>query len=175
MFRYLFPLILLLMVGCSSKVDTDYDPAYQTALLKTFAIVENVKGADTLDDERIREAITREMEQKGYTAVSQDAADFHISFLSRFEKDVPSNVSFGFGVGTFSSGVGGSVGTTRNVTNDKETLLINMVDPKTQKIFWRSEVSKKRRDFKSPQARSDYFNKLVASLVKEFPARTARE
>jgi len=171
MFRYLFPLFLLFMAGCATKVDTDYDPAYNTELLKTYTIVQNdIKGVDTLDEERIREAISREMDRKGYKAATQDAADFHITFQSRFEEDVPSNVSFGFGVGTFSSGVGGSVGTSHNVTSDKEKLLVNMINPKTQR---RAEISKTRREFKSPQARSDYFDKLVASLLKEFPARSA--
>lgn len=175
MLRYLFPLLLLLLVGCSTKIDTDYDPSFQTSSLKTFAVVhQSMKGADTLDDERIREAIVREMVLKGYAAAAQDAADFHITFQTRLEEDVPSNVSFGFGVGTFSSGVGGSVGTAHNVTSDKETLLINTVDPKTKKIFWRAEVSKKRREFKSPQARSDYFDKTVASLLAEFPVRAAQ-
>ena len=86
---------------------------------------------------------------------------------------MPSNFSFGFGVGTYSSGVGTSVGTTHNVTKDKESLDINMVDPKTQKTFWRAAVSKKRRDFKSPQERSAYFNKTVASMLKSFPAQSA--
>jgi hypothetical protein len=175
MYRYLLSLLLVLMVGCSSKkVETDYNPAFSTDALKTFAVVhQSMEGYDTLDDERIRGAIIREMELKGYEAAPQDIADFHVTFQTTVEEDVPSNVSFGFGVGTFSSGMGTSIGTTHNVTDDKESLLINVVDPKTQKTFWRAEVSDKRRDFRSPEARSDYFGKTVAAMLKSFPARSS--
>jgi len=174
MLRYLFPVFLLLMVGCSSKkVQTDYDPAFQTSTLKTFYVASNSKAAtDTLDDERIREAIKRELTQKGYEAAAEEKADFHITFRTAIQEDVPSNVSFGFGVGTYSSGVGTSVGTSRNVTSDKESLFIDMIDPKTKKTFWRAEVSKNRRDYKSPQERTDYMDKTVASMLETFPTRS---
>jgi len=95
----------------------------------------------------------------------------HITFRTAIQEDVPSNVSFGFGVGTYSSGVGTSVGTSRNVTSDKESLFIDMIDPKTKKTFWRAEVSKNRRDYKSPQERTDYMDKTVASMLETFPTR----
>ncbi len=174
MLRYIFPLLLLLfMVGCASKkVDTDYDPAFATSTLKTFVIVHKSKeGVNTLDEGRLRDAITRELQKKGYEAAAESEADFHITFQTRLEEDVPSNFSFGFGLGTYSSGVGTSVGTAHNVTNDKENIGINMVDPKSQKTFWRASISKKRRDFKTPQQRSDYLNMAVASMLKDFPAR----
>lgn len=174
MLRYLLPLFLVLLVGCSTKTETDYDPAFSTVSLKTFAIVHKSKeGLDTLDDERIREAITHEMQLKGFESAPEDTADFHVTFQTAIEEDVPSNFSFGFGVGTYSSGVGTSVGTRHNVTNDKEKLGINMVDPKTNKTFWRAEVDQKRPDFKSPQERRAYFDKTVASMLKSFPAKAA--
>ena len=174
MFRYILPFFLLLMVGCSKNVDTDFDPAFHTGTLATFAIVHKSKeGYDTLNDERIRDAITREIERKGYTAAPEDAADFHITFQTRIEEDVPSNVSFGFGFGTYSSGIGTSVGTSHNPTNDEESLLIHMVDPKTQKTFWRTSLSQDIQEFKTPQERSAYFDKTVASMLKDFPARSA--
>ncbi|MGB6019854.1 MAG: DUF4136 domain-containing protein [Sulfurimonadaceae bacterium] len=176
MYKYILPLLLLFMVGCATKIETDYDPVFETKELKTFSIVhKSQEGVETLNDERIREAITNEMQLKGYEVAAPNAADFHITFQTAIEEDVPSNFSFGFGVGTYSKGSGASVGTTRNVTNDKENLFINMVDPKTQKTFWRAAVSKKRRDFKSPQARSDHFNKTVASMLKDFPVRSTEK
>jgi len=168
MVRYILPLLLVLLVGCSTKVETDYDPAFSTKALKTFTVVHDTKAAETLNDERIREAITAEMQRKGYEAAEQNAADFHITFQTAIEEDVPSNFSFGFGVGTYAQGSGASVGATRNVTNDKENLFINMVDPKTKKTFWRAAVSKKRKDFKSPEKRTAYIDETVADMLKTF-------
>ncbi|MDA3945149.1 MAG: DUF4136 domain-containing protein [Helicobacteraceae bacterium] len=176
MYKYLLPFLLLLFVGCASKVKTDYDPMFKTGSLSTFAVVHTSKeGIETLNDERIREAITGVMQQKGYKSALQDTADFHITYKSALVEDVPSNFSFGFGVGTYSSGVGTSVGTTHNVSDDQEHLDINMVDPKTKKTFWRASVAKKYRNFKSPEERSDYFDKTVASMLTAFPARNITE
>ena len=176
MYRYLlFPFLLLfLLVGCSSKkVETDYDPSFATDNLKTFAVVHTRKpGLETLDDERIREAIIREMKQKGYLPMAEEKADFHITFQTSVEENVPSNVSFGFGVGRYSGRSGASVSTARNVTHDKEHIGINMVDPATNKTFWRAAVSNNRRDFTSPQDRTDYIHKTVSSMLKEFLERS---
>lgn len=172
MFRYLLPLLLLFMIGCSHKVNTDFDPSYKTESLKTFSIVHKSRGGiDTLDDERITAAITHELERKGYRPVAKEAADFHVTFQTRLEEDVPSNVSFGFGFGTYSSGVGTSVGTTHNVSSDQEHIDINMIDPLTKKTFWRASESRKYRHFKTPQARSDYFDKIIASMLNTFAAQ----
>lgn len=173
MFRYILPFILLLMVGCSSKkVDIDYDPLFQINSLKTFAVVHKSKeGYDILNDERVSEAIKLEMESKGYVNVAEDAADFFITFESIVKKDVPSNIGVGLGLGTFSSGLGLSLGTVRGFSSDEGTLFINMINPATQKIFWYALLTQKIDDFESPQERTDYFNKTVGAMLKEFPAK----
>ncbi len=173
MFRYILLFILLLMVGCSSKkVDIDYDPSFQINSLKTFAIVHKSReGYNILNDERVREAIKLEMELKGYVSTAEDAADFYITFESIVKKDVPSNVGVGLGLGTFSSGLGLSLGTVRGFSSDEGTLFINMIDPATQKMFWYALLTQKIEDFESPQERTDYFNKTVGVMLKEFPAK----
>jgi hypothetical protein len=164
------------MVGCSKSAETDFDPAFHTKALSTFAVVHKSKeGYDTLNDERIRNAITREIEKKGYSTAPEETADFHVTFQTRIDEDVPSNVSFGFGFGSYSSGLGTSVGTSHNPTDDKENLLINMVDPKTQKTFWRTSLSRDVQEFKTPEERSAYFDKTVAAMLKDFPAKNAAD
>lgn len=175
MYRYLLPFILLLLAGCAPKAEIDYDPVYQSRALTTFAIVHKSKtGYESLNEERIKEAITAELQRKGYAAAVAEAADFHVAFWSVTEEDVPSNFSFGFGLGTFSSGLGTSVGTSHRARSDQEKMLITMLDPKSQKVFWRTELSKKQPEFTSPQQRSDYFNETVAEMLKAFPAKSAQ-
>lgn len=175
MYRYLIPFILLLLVGCAPKAEIDYDPLYQTRALTTFSIVhKNKTGYESLNEERIKEAITAELQRKGYLVAAQEKADFHVAFWSVTQEDVPSNFSFGFGLGTFSRGLGTSVGTSHRGSSDEEKMLINMLDPKSQKIFWRAEFSKKQPEFTSPKQRSDYFNEAVAEMLKEFPAKSAQ-
>jgi hypothetical protein len=170
-------LLLFLVGGCSSvKVETDYDPAFDTGALETFAIVdEGTKRPDSLNEERIREALIRQIRAKGFKRAAPEEADFHIMFYSAVEEDVPSNVSFGVGIGTYSSGVGASVGKSTNVTYDRGKLFINMIDPKTHKTFWRAAATEKLRRFESPRERADYLDKTVASMLKDFPDRSTEK
>jgi len=172
MFRYISIILLFLTLGCSPKQpNLDYDPNFETASLRTYTVVhKSKKEADPLNDERIREAISSEMNLKGYKQTSKDAADFHITFESLIKKDLPSNMSFGFGMGTFSKNVGTSVSTSHNLSKDEGNLLINMIDPKTKKTFWRASFTKDIQKFTSPKERTNHFKKVVTTMLKEFPS-----
>ena len=172
MFRYLLLILLFLTLGCSSKQpNIDYNPDFSTTELRTYTI-EHItkKDGDALNDERIRESIINELKKKGYKQASEGSADFQITFESLIKEDVPSNISFGFGFGTFSKNAGASVSTRHNLTNNEGNLLINMIDPNTNKTFWRVSYTKKIHKFTSPKERSDYFKKLVSTMLKEFPS-----
>ncbi|MBW6487604.1 DUF4136 domain-containing protein [Sulfurimonas sp.] len=173
MFRYILPIVLILFAGCSTKkANIDYDPSFNMATLSTFAVLYNdTDNQSALNDERIAEAITHEMQTKGYISVPEHEADFQITFHSLIREDVPSNVGVGLGLGTFSSGLGLSLGTARGFSSDEGTLLINMVDPATQKIFWYTKLTKKIESFKTPQERAKYFNETVTAMLKEFPVK----
>lgn len=173
MFKYILPLLLILFAGCSAKkADIDFDPSFNIAALSTFAVVYNqTEASGALNDERIVEAITNEMQAKGYVSAPEHEADFHITFQSIIREDVPSNVGLGFGLGTFSSGLGLSLGTARGFSNDKGTLFINMLDPATQKIFWYAKLTKNIESFETPQERAEYFNKTVSEMLEEFPQK----
>ncbi|MFC2074128.1 DUF4136 domain-containing protein [Campylobacterota bacterium] len=171
MSRYILPVLLLLMLGCSSKhPNIDYDPSFSIASLKTYEVIHtNTPVENSLNSDRIRKAIIGEMQMKGYEHTTKDIADFHITFESLIEEDVPSNFSFGFGFGTFTKNTGTSIATSHNPSNDQGNLLINMIDPKTNKTFWKSSFMKKIHDFNSPQERTEYFNRVIYTMLKEFP------
>lgn len=171
MFRYLLIVLLFLILGCSKNPNIDYDPDFPITSLKTYTIVhKTVKGGDTLNDERIYESIMNEMNIKGYKNSSEDTVDFHITFEVLIKKDVPSNVSFGFGFGTFSGNTGTSIGASRNISSDQGNLLIRMINPATKKTFWQTSYTKEIDKLSSPEDRSDYFKKIVSSMLKEFPS-----
>jgi hypothetical protein len=173
MFKYILPIVLILFIGCSAKkANIDYDPSFNITALSTFAVVYNrTDDYSALNDERIVEAITHEMQTKGYVSAAEYEADFHITFNSLIREDVPSNVGVGLGLGTFSSGLGLSLGTVRGFSSDEGTLFINMVDPATQKIFWYAKLTKKIESFQTPQERAEYFNEVVSVMLKEFPIK----
>jgi hypothetical protein len=111
------------------------------------------------------------MKAKGYTSIHKETADFHIAFATLFKEDVPSNFSFGFGVGSFSNGMGTSLGASHSPTKDEGSLLIRMIDPKTKKTFWQTTFTKSVQNFDSPKERSEYFDKTIAEMLLTFPPK----
>ena len=59
---------------------------------------------------------------------------------------------------------------TRTVEYDQGQLIIDMMDPKTQKILWRGMASDQLYDLDTPQERTEYINKAVAKILESFPA-----
>ena len=173
MFRYMFLFLIFIMVGCSSKkVEVDYNPEFKTTALATFFVVHKMDEYNSLNNERISEAIINEMKLKGYMYAQKDEADFHIIFHTITKEDIPSNVGFGFGFGTFSRGQGLSLGSVHHTTGDKDSHFINMIGTKTQKSFWSASLTQRVDDFKSPQERIDHFNKTVKTMLNDFPKKS---
>ena len=173
----MLPLLLILMVGCSSKkAEVDYDPSFEVIALATFTIVhESLDGYDSLNENRIKEAIVDEMQRKGYKNTGKDRADFYVRYKNSIKEDVPSKSSFGFGLGTFSSGLGLSLGAVSRSSNDKSIMIINMLDPKTKNVFWSSSFTHNIDRSKTPKESTEFFNKTIATMLKDFPAKSMKE
>lgn len=172
MIRYIFPFLLfLLLSGCSlKKADVDFDPNFKTRQLKTFSILyKNKEGYYGLNERRIHDALIHEIESKGYQKASKEEADFYMTFLVQTKEKVQPDISFGFGVGTFSRRNFIALGTEPDLIYDETTLFINSVDSKTQKVFWSSSLVVDSLESKTPQERIEYINKVVTIMLKEFP------
>ncbi len=171
-----FSLVLLLFTGCSSlKVNTDYDPDISLSGLHTYSIIDPTKKSpDTLQDERIIKAITTNLNAKGYRSVASKEADFHVRFQTEIQYDVPSNVSFGVGVGSFSGNRGASVGASRRPLNDKITLITDILSPSDEKLLWRGDASDNLTQNDTPQERETYIKKLADALLESFPKRALK-
>ena len=59
--------------------------------------------------------------------------------------------------------------TTSTYEYKEGTLVIDALDPKTQKIVWRATASKELQDKKTPQERTQAVNKVISDLMKKFP------
>ncbi len=175
MFRYIFSFLLIFMAGCTKQADIDYNPSFKTASLSTFAIIQkNHSSISSLNEERINEAIVNNMQQKGYLNVPENAANFHINYKVKIQKDASSNVSVGLGLGFHTRGLGLGLGTAQNTTITKLNIQIDMIDPKTYKTFWSTSITDDIHEFKSPQESIEYFNKIVAVMLKEFPLKSTQ-
>ncbi len=177
-FLPLFILTAWLFSGCSTiKVDTDYDPEFSFADIKTYAIVHKARaGDDTLTVDRIIDGIHTQFEAKGYTKAERSNAEIYIVFHTDVRNKTKIVQDYQYvGMSPYRYRYGGmmAVPTTRAYNYDEGKLLIDVLNPKDDKIVWRGIATDSIKDYDTPQERTDYINKVIATVLKSLPARRA--
>ena len=163
--------IPLLFVGCTATGPRiDVDPDTDLSHLRTYRIAhERTKAIDPLDRQRIEKAIAGNLNAKGYRYSSQ--ADFVARYAVKIVRDVPSNISFGLGIGSGSWRHGGvSVGTRITPRYDKVRLKIELFDTETHKTFWSGVEEEDLPRLTTPRSHERFWNALVYRLLRHFPA-----
>lgn len=161
--------------GCSSlQVNVDYDPGFDFQTQKSFAIAHyNKEGEDTLLSDRLIKALEADLHSKGYMKSAKEAADLIVTFHTNVENKVSIDTDYQMiGYARYGYG-GGMVATTRTYNYQKGTLIIDVLNPKDEKIVWRGMATDILKEHKTPQERTAYINKVVQETMKDFPHRSA--
>lgn len=187
MFRHLLSLVALaiLLVGCAStpQVSTDYNASYNFANLKSFTVKE-VKQ-DTKESllispftfGHIRDLLNSEL-GKRYTNVPEDkSADFVVTYHVVMEEKIDPRVYDDlYGFGYWGRGyrypspyfMRPTYSTTLNVYN-QGSLIIDMVDAKTQEPIWRGVSEKRLAKGMSPQQQRVVLAGALMEILAQFP------
>ncbi len=139
--HYFFMILLLLSFGLMScspiSVRTDYDRDVSFTKYQTYKWMPNPKKKNkrgkvlpnSLLDKRIRTAVEREMEAKGYQFVKSGKADaliaYHVGVQNKIDID-----RYGYGYGYW--------GRRTHVRRYKEgSIILDIVDPEVKQMVWR--------------------------------------
>jgi len=164
---------LWFFVGCSSlDVSVDYDPGFDFRTSKSFAIAHyNKEGEDTLFNDRLIKALDADLQSKGYTKSAKEEADLIVTFHTNVENKTSIDTDYQMiGYGRYGYG-GGMVATTRTYNYKKGTLIIDVLNPKDEKIVWRGMATDILKEHKTPQERTEYINKVVKETMVSFPRK----
>lgn len=196
-------LLLTIMAGgllsaCETpvRVDSDYDTDVNFADYKTYrwhaptqANQQTMQYLQSdLMDNRIRTAIERELQEKGYTRQDTGDVDFLVNYsISTQEKtDVKTYNTYsgfapGWGGGWYGPGpyyysgvgVGFNVGTsTSNTTVDhwqQGTLIVDVVHPDDDKLVWRGTAVGRVPEHTTQQEKDEIVNSVVGQVLRRFP------
>jgi hypothetical protein len=173
----LFSLVLAL-AGCASvHVTSDFDDTVDFSRLHAYVWAPQEKPADpvvadTLVENRIRNAVDRELAAKGYRRVDGAPPDFVVDFATAMRERVdyhswPSwcwgHYHYGYGWGYGYHGWHDRVDVIQYVQG---TLLVGMLDPTTNQLLWRGKATEIVDDKSGSEARIDEAVKL---LLADFP------
>lgn len=169
--------VILGLISCSSvSVSTDYDPSVDFSQYKTY----KWGGANDPNDalqknqlilQRVYNAIDTSLIAKGFTKVESDPDFLAYPHAGTKEKTDVTSWGYGYGgwwgAGPYRGGYGGG---NIDVTQYTEgTLFIDMVDNKSQKLFWRGTGTGIVNPPSSPQESAEKVNSAVSQILEGFP------
>lgn len=174
--RILAPIVMLAflpLAAAAQEVGFDYDKTANFAIYKTFTLKVGTPVGDKLIDDRIIEAIEKQLTSKGLKKAANGdlAIVYHIAFDK--EKDITSFSSGMAGYGPYGYGWGGGWGSTSVQVRDilVGTLVIDVADVRNNAVVWRGIGTKEVDTKAKPDKRDRNVNNAVKKILKNFPPK----
>lgn len=172
---------LLVLVGCTTTVNVDYDQDTNFSALKTFRLeTKPIKIADDprldspLMQQRVVEAIRTGFINKGLREAT-DQADVRISYRIDIKQEIESDSSgVSVGMGTFSRNVGVGFGfgfPTSDVESYDRMILTIDLHRADNTLLWRGSDNRRLTSGSTPQSNTKLVNDLVEAILKTYPPR----
>jgi hypothetical protein len=167
----------LLFAGAVSaqQVKTDYDRSANFGQYKTYSW-EQVKTKDTLDVDRIKNAVNVALMAKGWTQV-ESGGDVSIVAMEITRNQQTLNTfynGFGGGWGWRRFGGGGlGEATTTTETYKVGTVVVDLFDTKTKQLIWRGATSDTLSDNSDKNIKN--LDKGVEKMFKNFPPGSSKK
>lgn len=186
------PLLLLavaalLLAACSSgpQIKADYDPSVDFSQYQTFNFynpmgIENPNYSSILG-QMFRDAITREMEKRGYTLADNPDLMMNVSAILEDKTKVTTYNDpmyggyYGYRRGFYDPWYGYGYGTSTHVSQYTEgTVNIDMVDAKAKRMVWEGiAVGRVNEDRSNAEVR-EAINAGVLEMFSSYPFRAGQ-
>jgi hypothetical protein len=171
--------VLLIALACSNdfRVYTDYDPAYDLGTFLTFDWLDktNIEAGknpvyyNELNDKRIKTAVQRELDARGYVHSETNAEliiHYHIMVDDK-ETTVPEHEADTYGPYWQQA--------PRYVVSYKEgTLIIDVMNSKNN-LIWRGSAAAPIEEIYSPEKVTKLINSAVKKMFKSFPTTKRKQ
>ncbi len=167
---------LALLAGCSGyTINHDYDVTANFSRYKTFDYYTSKKGTGgttSLMDKRVRTSVEKELQAKGFAMETKADPDFLVTYYPIVQdRKVRTNVRMGWGWG-YRPFYGGVSTTTSQVRHYKEgTIVIEMVDFKTNQMIWHGAAVGALTGLSSPEDANEAVPKAVRDILANFPPK----
>lgn len=160
-------MLLMSMTAFSRDVTTDFDRHVDFSRYKTYSWAK-VDTPNSLWDQRVKDAVDRELQAKGLTEVPQGGDISVVALGTTQEKQTLRTFYDGFGGGWFWNGFGDA--TTTVDTYKVGTLIVDMFDTNTKKLIWRGTASDVLS--KKPEKNEKALEKAVSKMFEHFPPKS---
>jgi hypothetical protein len=161
------------LVACSSMtVSTDHDPAANFAQYKTFTVMPLEQFKDNpITADRIKLAITEALQGRGLVQTS-DRPDLQVNVFAKLSKETQITSTGGYGGWGYGwHGYGGGMSTTTVQDVAVGTLVVDLVDAKTDKPVWRGIVSDTISGSSTAKQKQEKLNYAMSQMFAKYPPK----
>lgn len=162
---------MLAATAFAQTISFDFDRSVRFAGFRTYAWVPGTNVPDELVHRRIVDAVDVQLTLKGMTQVHKDnQPDVFIAYHASFDQDLQIT-GFNSGWGGYRFG-GYRSGTARAEEILVGTMVIDIVDAKTNTIVWRGTASKDIDVNAKPDKRDKNITKTAQKLFRHYPPQS---
>jgi hypothetical protein len=169
--KAVFFLVLFCSMSCSSVLVThDYNKDVNFTGFKTYgwhAIERSIEMNDLVIN-RVKEAVNRELQFRGFSLVQEKPDLFVAIHISTRQKIAVTDWGYATG-SSWRRGYGSGFGGVSARNYDEGILMIDMVDAADNELVWRGTATDIIDPDMSPEERTQEINKAVALIMQEFP------
>jgi len=165
--RLLATAFLFAVAACSGiTANSNIAPGTNLAQYRTYAWHSGVSGqAESIGAQEVRSALQAQLAEKGLQLTTTGNPDFLVAYHGKKEQKVD---VYPGGYGYWGYGWGGFPDVQ---TYTQGTLIVDFIDPKTNKVFWRGTASGVLDDPNNPNLAK--IDTAVAKLVQQYPTQMA--
>ncbi len=171
--------IAAVTLGCASSAPVDYDSSVNFQALKTYSWLDSKalesddpRISNTLFNDRVKAAVDRELARKGFVK-SEGEVDFKVVYhLSIDRKIREDNLNAHYGYYPYGWGYRHPmyVDTSSRIREyDEGTLIVDVVDPAAERLWWRGSHSATVRKSTGPEKATQRVNDAVARIMANYP------
>jgi hypothetical protein len=154
----------------AQKIVTDYDHSANFSQYHTYSWG-HVHSSDPLFEQRIRDAVDRDLQARGWQQVPEGGDVMVTAVLIKTHQDEYNTFYTGLGGGWRWHGWGGGMATTTIDRVPVGTLIVDMYDTHSKLLLWRGEAHDQMSD--KPEKDTTKLEKAVDKMLEKFPPRSA--
>ncbi|HEY3269821.1 MAG TPA: DUF4136 domain-containing protein [Geothrix sp.] len=167
---------VLLLVACTGySVNYDYDVTAQFNRYKTFDYYTSKKGTagtTNLMDKRVRAAVEKELQAKGFVMETKADPDFLVTYYPVVHERryrTTTHMGWGWGYRPFYGGVGTSMSQVHSY--QEGTIVIEIVDFKTNQMIWQGAAAGALTGLNNPEDADEVVPRAVRDILAKFPPK----
>ncbi len=176
------PVLLLALAACAPyTIRHDFDPAAPLASYRTYdwykpkheKVGDAAPRMGAFNEARVRAAVDRELAAKQVKRETAGDPDVLLDYYPVYQnRHYTTHTRVGFGTGGYGWGVRSSIGSSRRHTYKEGTIVLQMVDFKTNKLVWEGVAEGALTGLAgNPQDAEAAIGKAVRDLLEEFPPK----